>query len=251
MNDLKQKVMELCDLKKKLISDVKPHIAAGVFCPSVNGDGVGQAIDMIKDLCEAEEKLYKAKYYCNICEAMEEAKKDKASWMNIMCGVAMAGMLNEGMDDSSDKMGYDNWRYSSGRFAPTGKGHYAGYSEPIQHKGGRPDMRNMMDQHDTGTSNMGNAGYPHRSMNMTHRVGRYGYPMDERYGESYNMYEDAKKHYHESKDPEAKKEMSDHAKMHLEDVVDTTSEIWTDADPKVKREFKEHMMKLLKDVPTN
>lgn len=246
MHELKEKLDKLCALKEKLICDVKPHVEKGVFYPGVNGDGVGQAIDMIKDLCEAEEKLCKAKYYHYVCEAMAEAKEDNEAWKNMMCGIAMAGMMNAGMDGSEDKMGYDNWRYSSGRFAPTGKGHYAGYTEPIQHKGGRPDMRDMMDKYDTG-----NAGYPHRSTNMSHRVGRYGYPMDEKYGESYNMYEDAKKHYHESNDPAAKKEMSDHAKMHLEDVVDTTTEIWNDADPKVKKEFKEHMMKLLKDVPMN
>lgn len=244
MHELKKKVADICDLKRKLVCDVKPYVESGVFCQGVDGNAVGEVVDMIKDLCEAEKDLYKAKYYCYVCEAMEEAKKDDEVWKNLMCGLSMAGMMNAGTNDGEDRMGYDNWRYSSGRFAPTGKGHYAGYTEPITKKGDRPDMRDgmMMDKHDMGT-----AGYPHRSM----RVGRYGFPMDEKYGESYNMYEDAKKHYHESKDPEAKKEMAEHAKTHLEDVMDTTEEIWADAKPETKKEFKEHMLKLMKDVPAN
>ena len=99
---------------------------------------------------------------------------------------------------------------------------------------------------------MGRAGYPHQSMKGSyHTSGRYGYPMDERHGMAYNEYNDARRHYQESKDPEAKKEMSEHAKKHLHEVLDTTEDIWADARPEAKKEFKERMMKLMKDIPTN
>ena len=32
--------------------------------------------------------------------------------------------------DQNGRMGYDNWRYSSGRFAPKGRGHYSGFTNP-------------------------------------------------------------------------------------------------------------------------
>ena len=68
-------------------------------------DEAGKVIDMIKDLAEAEEKGWKACYYKTIIDDMYSY-------------------------DQNDRMGYDNWRYSSGRFAPKGKGHYSGFTAP-------------------------------------------------------------------------------------------------------------------------
>lgn len=66
---------------------------------------LGKAIDMIKDLAEAEKAVWEKCYYEKVTEAMEEEKEELEQWKK------------------SDRMGYDRWRYSSGRFAPKGNGH--------------------------------------------------------------------------------------------------------------------------------
>lgn len=260
MHEVNEKAKKICALKDTLMCQVTPYIESGVFCNGVPGEAVGEVVDMIKDLCDAEKNLYKACYYKTVTEAMKKAETDNEEWAKM---IAMAGMVScLGQNDDTGRMGYDNWRYASGRFAPTGKGHYAGYmpQEMRYPEFMDPVAENEeMLQKNTGLlgsdgkdrrAMQGNAGYPHRSMNPS-RHGRYGFPMDDKHGLAYNEYEDARKYYHESKDPEAKKEMEEHAKHHLEDVIETTEDIWEDAKPETRKEFKEHMMKLLKDMPTN
>lgn len=237
MHEVNEKVKKICSLKDELICQVSPYIDQGVFCKNVDGHGVGEVIDMIKDLCDAEKNIYKACYYKTVVEAMKESKEEE----EMACKMGM-------MRGEDGRMGYDNWRYSSGRFAPKGSGHYVGYTYPKMSHTGYPDFANpvagneeMLQEH------TGMLGYPRSSMSIRH--GRYGYPMNDKHGEDYNNYEDARRHYHESKDPNAKHEMQEHAGKHLSEVIDTTKEIWTDANPERKREFKKQMMELLKDVP--
>lgn len=60
----------------------------------------GEIVDMIKDLAEVEEKHAKKLYYEKMTELLED-------------------------DEMNMRMGYDNWRYPSGRFAPKGRGTYS------------------------------------------------------------------------------------------------------------------------------
>lgn len=272
MKELEEKAKKICELKDALICQVKPYVDAGVFCETVDGMAVGQVVDMIKDLCDAEKNLFKGAYYKSVVKAMKEAEEEEK-------------MMEKLGYNKMDRAGYDNWRYSSGRFAPTGKGHYAGYMPPEMNRYpyfDNPVARNeevLQDRmgmlgysnggntanssNQGGGSRGGNASNSSGSSNMNRysssssnsggysssRRGRYGYPMDERRSEAYNDYEDAKRYYHESHDPEAKKDMEEHAKKHLKEVLDTTGEIWSGAKPETKKEFKEEMMKLLKDLP--
>lgn len=64
---------------------------------------LGKALDMVKDLASAEKDVWEKCYYESIVEAMEEEEE----WLK-----------KEG-----HRMGYDRWRYSSGRYAPKGHGH--------------------------------------------------------------------------------------------------------------------------------
>ena len=74
----------------------------------------GDVADVIKDLCEAEEKIYKACYYKSIVEAMEEEdKKDEL----------MLKMMIEEHGEAEGRAGYNRWRNSKGRFTPKGTGH--------------------------------------------------------------------------------------------------------------------------------
>lgn len=93
-----EKLKELNELKHDLIDAVKAQVAGGL--ENVNTEELGEVVDMIKDLAEAEEACMEACYYETVTEAMTEGE---------------------------DRMGYDRWRYASGRFAPKGRGTY-GYT---------------------------------------------------------------------------------------------------------------------------
>lgn len=56
---------------------------------------LGEVIDMIKDLSEVEKNMAEAECYSEMSDGQNESR------------------------------GYDNWRYSNGRYAPKGLGHYS------------------------------------------------------------------------------------------------------------------------------
>lgn len=113
--DIDRKVDDICGACETLIEWVKADIAKGNECFDVNV--TGPAVDMIKDLCEAEEKLYKAKYYEIAAKAMEENPLPFAP-----------DFVQDQIQN--DRAGYPQWRYpSSGRFASTGHGTRMGFTE--------------------------------------------------------------------------------------------------------------------------
>lgn len=95
-----EKLKDIVDIKHDLIDAVKAQFAQGVEC--VDTEEMGEVIDMIKDLASAEKSCMEAAYYELVCEAMQ----------------------------GEDSYGYDRWRYSSGRFAPKGRGSVRGYLPP-------------------------------------------------------------------------------------------------------------------------
>ena len=95
MHEIKTKVEQLGNLKTQLVECVSSQFAKGMEC--VDTCEASQAVDMIKDLAEAEEKCWKACYYQNIVEAMHEAKEDQE---------AMMRMAMMGMDGYQQRMGY-------------------------------------------------------------------------------------------------------------------------------------------------
>lgn len=119
------KINELCCLCDTLVSWTKGEL--GVNRDQIDTNELGEGIDMIKDLCEAIEKLHKAEYYDIAAEAMLE---------NPMA------FAPEFVQDQiqNDRAGYDHYRYASGRFAPKGHGHRSGYTEIPHHM---PEMEHM------------------------------------------------------------------------------------------------------------
>lgn len=93
------KIKDLKETKEKLVDALKGNLATGI--ENVDTKEAGEVTDMIKDLAEAEKECWEAAYYESIVKAMK---------------------------DDGEKMGYDDWRYASGRFAPKGKGTYDGYT---------------------------------------------------------------------------------------------------------------------------
>lgn len=140
MHELEMKLRDICEMKEKLTSWCKEAISKGP--DGICVEELGQAIDMIKDLADAEEKCWKADYYKTVTMAMR----------------------------SEDRMGYDNWRNSStGEFANKGTGTYYGY--PMEDGEWRWDQGPRM---------MGYPTQPKTSMRtVTNARTRYGYPYEE------------------------------------------------------------------------
>lgn len=97
-----EKLKELNELKHDLIDAAKAEMAKGI--EQVNTEEMGEVVDMIKDLASAEKDCMEAAYYETVTEAMT---------------------------DGDERMGYDRWRYASGRFAPKGRGTRSGYMPPV------------------------------------------------------------------------------------------------------------------------
>ncbi len=89
---------------------------------SINTEEMGEVVDMVKDLAEAE-------YYARIAKAMEEADKEDEEEAKYI----MKKMKEEYGEEEGERRFYDDYRYKrSGRFAPKGKGSYMprrGYDE--------------------------------------------------------------------------------------------------------------------------
>lgn len=90
-----EKLKELNDIKHTLIDAVKMELSKGI--ENASTEELGDVIDMIKDIASAEESCMEACYY---------------------------EVVTEAMSDYEGNQGYDRWRYSSGRFAPKGRGTY-------------------------------------------------------------------------------------------------------------------------------
>lgn len=197
-----QKTERLCEI----YNDLMRWAETNKDCADVKT--MGEVIDMIKDIAEAEEKCWKACYYKSIVEAMAKAEEwEKMEYM-----------------DEDGRMGYDNWRYSSGRFAPKGRGHKTG------HRGGRMgyvpyyDDGGDMNDHEMWGRNADQMKHPYEKWKTT----RLGYQSDH--------------------DPAKKTEMDAAAKEHVLYVADTMKDIWNDADPALRQELKSKLGNLMAEL---
>lgn len=89
---------------------------------NVNTEEMGEAVDMIKDLCEAE-------YKAVIVKSMKKADEEEEEYDKELLRTLKAEYGEEG-----GRRYYDEYRYkTTGRYAPKGKGSYVGrrgYEEP-------------------------------------------------------------------------------------------------------------------------
>lgn len=216
MSDLMKKmakVDEIGDLKKRICEVAKSAMDRGV--ENVNAAELGEVVDMIKDLAEAEEKCMKACYYESVVCAMKKAEEDgDTEW-------------------DSDRMGYDNWRYpSSGRFASKGHGSRMGYVDPMMMD--RPEEFRMGYDGERSSTSSGNS-----SSSMSGRSG---------YGDEYYKYRMARKHYTETKSMTDKEEMDSHANMHMNEAISTMKDIWREADPNLRKQMKAQLAAMMNDM---
>ena len=174
----------------------------------------------------------------------------------------------EAMDDFEKeygRMGYRG-RAANGRFVHRpGRGRSAGYT-PYLHM-----MEDGMDDYDmyddipypmTGYrmgytdgnrgGNMGNSSssgsYSGNYGGGNNRSGYEGMRQPSRYGESYDRYSDRRRHYHETKDADSKKQMDDSMKEYMSDVSENLREMWKDADPTLRQTMKADLTKMVQQL---
>ena len=177
----------------------------------------------------------------------------------------------EAMDEAEEeekfmgRMGYRG-RAANGRFVHrSGRGRSAGYT-PYFHM-----MEDGMDDYDmydempypmTGYRmgytdgnrgrNMGNSSssgsYSGNYGGGNSRSGYEGMKQPSRYGESYDRYSDRRRHYHETKDAESKKQMDDSMKEYMSDISENLREMWKDADPTLRQTMKADLTKMVQQL---
>lgn len=177
----------------------------------------------------------------------------------------------EAMDEAEQeekfmgRMGYRG-RARNGRFVHrSGRGRSAGYT-PYLHM-----MEDGMDDYDmydempypmTGYrmgytdgnrgGNMGNlsssGSYSGNYGGGNSRSGYEGMRQPSRYGESYDRYSDRRRHYHETKDADSKKQMDDSMKEYMSDVSENLREMWKDADPTLRQTMKADLTKMVQQL---
>lgn len=215
METTERKAMELCEIKDRLVSVLNDQVSGNLH--NANANELGQVADMIKDLAKAEEKMWKSCYYKTIIHAMHEEHE------------RMEHMPQE------DRMGYDHYRYSSGRFAPKGHGHYSSGYRPMEETWAEGmHMEPWMSEYEVGSQN--------RSA-----PDRYGYTPTMR-GMKYDNYHKAKMGYHESKDAHSKEQMDNSAREYVVDTAESIREMWKEADPTLRKEIKNRLTTLANEM---
>lgn len=199
---------KICEMKSLLENYVSAQMCDLASAPTKE---LGEAIDMIKDLAEAE-------YYCKITKAMDDAAAE-------MPEVAPA------------PMGYNTSRYASGRYAPAGRGHYSNTGHTM---GFRPVEKEYLDDYINSPI----------AFRESMRMGYHEPEMtkNNRHGLAYTDWSEARRHYTETKSPADKTEMNAHTNEHLADVMVTVKEMWMEADPTLRTEMKAKIQQLLNDM---
>ena len=225
---------ELCDLKKDLIK---------IFASELHTKGVddldtkdcAEVADMIKDLAEAEKACVEACYYETVIKAMEKADEE---------------------EEQEERMGYNAYRYANGRYAPKGRGTRRGYTPEMGMM--NPYLYGYLYDPDFAEEiKKGRLGYQGEGGgNRSQSGSRMGYDMDwdpeddPRQSREYNEYKRAKRHYSETKSPEDKRKMDEHAMKHVNQAMDSFREMWKDADPNMRKRMKADLTTLIGEMPT-
>lgn len=223
---------EACSVANQTICAAKSVISEHGI-QAVDMKELGEAIDIVKDVAGAKKDMYEACYYEKVTEAMEREGEEPyyaSDWSTPYTGGAgyTGGRRSGSMSNSSTSnsmQGYNMNRYANGRYAPSGSGR-TGYMG----RGGYTPME----------SNMYNSGMADMDMDRMEN--------DLRHGVEYRDYSNTRRYYTETKDPEAKREMDEHAKRHVLETVETIREIYRTSDPELKKKIKEDITKLVSDM---
>lgn len=199
---------------------------------------IGEWVDIAKDIVCYDKDM-------RLIEAMDEEEK---------------------YGDVDYRMGYRG-RDSRGRFVHrTGRGRSAGYT-PYVHMM-PPFMDGMYDEYDGmmpedyrmgysdgrggRSGNYGDTGNSGNSGGQGNNSGRYGYSEGNRggsrYGESYDDYRRARRHYSETKSAEHQKEMREKIGEVFDDMESITIDMVKDMTPEDKQKYQLKLQKMMQKI---
>lgn len=242
----------------------KAMISSMVGDGNVNLQDLGEIVDMVKDLAEAE-------YHALIAKSMreyEEEEKEEEKYMLRMLKEEHEDeykrMREEYGEDEGERRFYDNYRYkSSGRFAPKGRGtRYGkrGYMEPpylhmpCDYRYDVDDYGNMTAERMRDMDrDKGRLYFSEPMMNPSHMrdMRNDGWAKENR---PESRYERAKRGYEEVKEahrgntPEDKQLTMREAEKVLNVVFDEIDEMLSDASPEMKNMVKTRGMSRLQKI---
>lgn len=216
IEEIMAEMADLKEIKKTLTSWLKEEVNHGKEC--FDTKTCGDVSDIIKDTAETMKECCEALYYMTVIEAMESGK-----------GPAYGG---------EDVYGYNHRHMANGQFAQSGKGHVtSGYTPYV-------DQEPYIDAylHDPNFQNRMRHG------SMGYNDGGRGENRSE-YGEIYDNYRTARRHYQNSNAQTDKEEMDQHCMRYMSHTVKHLKDMWKDADPmlkkRLKEDFGEEMVKIL------
>ena len=214
-------------------------------CYSDFGKMTREELDELKDWACVMKDLTDADVNIRGIKAMDEAEQEEKFY---------------------GRMGYRG-RAENGRFVHrSGRGRSAGYApymhmmdDGMEELGMYDDIRYPMtgyrmgytDGRSGGSGNYsGNSGNRGGSSGMGNGSGRSGYEHmgNSRYGRAYDNYDNYRRHYTETKDPEAKKMMKQSTEEIFDDMESMVESIMKYADASEKPELKQKMLQMAQKV---
>lgn len=137
MNDFKMK--ELADMKATLVSTLKSQLSN---IDTADTKEVGEVVDMIKDLAEAEKYCYEACYYKSVIEAMEEGEDDRYGYSRPRTNYRMSGSGHMGYKPMIDQEPYIDGYLHDPNFKDRMYERY-GYIKPETMSGALGDVKSI------------------------------------------------------------------------------------------------------------
>lgn len=203
------KTEEIKRVKETLFSWVQQEVNSGKDCFHV--ESVGATVDMVKDLAEAEKECAEALYYMVVVDAM----------------------LNGEEPSYGESMGYNHRHLRNGEFARSGRGHIVGGGTSGFHHGPFVDEKPYIDAY------LHDPNFRHGMLNRTMgyddgmRNGDWGgrnAGSKSKYGQAYDDYQEARRHYTASGDPIEKERMEHHTMEHVNNALESMQEMWESSD---------------------
>lgn len=208
---------KLDEMKKTLCCWVEGAISSGES--NVNAAELSAAVDMIKDIACAQKDIWESCYYKTVVDAMKEGEEE-GGWEN-------------------HRMGYNPNRNSLGQYS-------RGYEHP------RTDImrwpETMMGHSPSGAGTRSQSGSRMGYEDVYARMMPPESEDSERYGREFGRYRKSRRHYTETKSPEKKREMEEHAEHHMNEAIATFKEIWREADPELRQKMKTDLTKLMGEM---
>lgn len=203
----------------------------------------GEVVDVLKDAMQMKYFAAETMKACLETEYMKEIKIPN----KIHEGELTERMLEE--YDTNPEFGVmGNGRYgyrgraANGRFIHrSGRGRSAGYT-PYLH---RMDDEEYDVYSDVPFPMTGyRMGYS-RENEYTDRMNTH---QPSRYGESYDRYDTHRRHYHNSKDAESKKQMDESIREVFDDMENVVQDVWKEMTPEQKQKYKMQMTQLVQKM---